>query len=177
MWKLSKNREILIENSNFSFMAMTKPSLWTDRPRYLWSIPQTYQIPPVEKNGNFRFSTGLWRFYPHFPWGSRGRKLGNYRDFGRILMNSTNFHKASCVKLLFSTQFSTSCGKVYGKLTGSVWNRWKILGRKQSFPHGQERVAGQLPLISLTISSISVRKTGFCTMRFSMVSREERTVE
>ena len=35
----------------------------------------------------------------------------------------------------------------------------------------------QLPLTSLTISSISVRKTGFWAMRFSTVSMEEMTVE
>ena len=158
-------------------MAMTNPSLWTDRPGILWSTPRTYPTELVEKNGIFRFSTGLWRVCPHLPRVLRGRKRGIYSGFGRILMNSTNFHETSCVKLLFSTQFSTSCGKVYGKPTGGVRNRWKSLGTKKSFPHGQRLAANQLPLISLTISSISVRKTGFCTMRFSTVSREERTVE
>ena len=61
---------------------------------------------------------------------------------------------------------------------------WIFYGNQRIYPHRHRydkyNCHTQIfytPLISFTISSISARKAGFCAMRFSMVSREEITVE
>ena len=157
--------------------AATDPSLW------IIFAPTSVEYGADLSKRACGENLGLWVFHravDRLSTPSRSvtrRKKRLFRGKWVILSVSTNFPCFPCVKLLFSTQFSTTCGKVGGKFTGYVQNRWKSLGTKQGFPQGQERVAAQLPLISLIISSSSVRKTGFWTMRFSMVSSEERTVE
>ena len=81
-----------------------------------------------------------------------------FTDKIEILEKSTKFSDRFCVKhSFFHTVFH------------SLWKNWRILhrgsdlhgdflGKTGAFPQG---VKYQLPLISLTISSISVRKTGF----------------
>ena len=157
--------------------AATDPSLW------IIFAPTSVEYGADLSNPSCGENHGLWVFHravDHLSTPFRSvtrRKKRLFCEKWVILSVFTNLPCSPCVKLLFSTQFSTICGKVGGKVTGYVRNRWKSLGTKQGFPQGQERVAAQLPLISLIISSSSVRKTGFWTMRFSMVSSEERTVE
>ena len=62
------------------------------------------------------------------------RKRGIFRKNREILENFTNFQASACAKLIFSTRFSTTCGKVLGKSTSAVWNEWKSLGTKHNFP-------------------------------------------
>ena len=88
-------------------------------------------------------------------------KRGFFVEKQGFLVFYTNPKTRTCAKLTFSTRFSTTCGKVMEKSTGRLRKRWKSRGRIELFPQAGRTSDGQLPLISLTISSISVRKTGF----------------
>jgi hypothetical protein len=108
----------------FDVSAMPKPSLWIGSAAFSVEYParifSLIHRGPVDKIPSFRFSTELWRVCPHIQQGRVCRKRGIFGKNRGILEIYTNFSIPACAKLLFSTRFSTTCGKVGGKSTGDV---------------------------------------------------------
>jgi len=100
--------------------------------------------------------------------------IANFGEITKIL------NLALCKTSFFPHSFPQPVEKG-GRVNGGMFERsGKHFGKLRVFNKGSmthKTASDQLPLISLIISSISARKTGFCTMRFSTASREDRTVE
>ena len=123
---------------------------------------------PVENWRPLAFSTGLWRACPHFRQGVSCRKRRIFRkncekigDFGEL---HKLFNSCLCKTHFFHTVFHNlwkSRGEIHRGCVETVGNPWE----KTEFSTGggvtRRGDAHQLPLISLIISSSSVRKTGF----------------
>ncbi len=124
---------------------------------YRWKTLITCPPVIVEKFLKNLFSTSLWRGFPQFPKASRASKNGIRVEFWGFLEFYTKDHGQACAKLIFSTHFSTSCGKV----CSFPETERRIGGKLMGEPGFFHRECRQLPLTSLTISSISARKTGF----------------
>ena len=106
--------------------------------------------------------------------GCFSRKQGKFGELHKVL------HIRLCKTSFFHTVFHNlwkSRGTIHSRCGERVEKPWEKAVFSTSVQRATDGRVYQLPLISLIISSSSVRKTGFWTIRFSMVSREERTVE
>jgi hypothetical protein len=63
------------------------------------------------------FPTGLWKASPQLPHSLKALFESIFAENRGILEYYTKVIKGACAKLLFSTRFSTSCGKVAEKST------------------------------------------------------------
>ena len=146
----------------------------------LHSSPSYFPSPMPCKERIFRFPQRCGEFIHIFQRGVKVEKRGIFAKNSENWRNNQNFYFGIVKNIIFSTRFSTSCGKSStgrGGCLKEVENPLENFGFSTGGETPCKATPDQLPLISLIISSISARKTGFCIMRFSTASREERTVE
>lgn len=170
--KSGSDRDFHPKRRFFHVPAATKPSLWIFFTFFFCGIfglrTRTCPTHPVENWRPLAFSTGLWRACPHFRQGGSCRKRGIFRkncekigDFGEL---HKLFNSCLCKTHFFHTVFHNlwkSRGEIHRGCVETVGNPWE----KTEFSTGggvtRRGDTHQLPLISLIISSSSVRKTGF----------------
>ena len=109
------------------------------------------------------FPGGILSDYPVSPW--------RFGCFDKL------FHDSLCKTSLFPHGFPQVVENGAEKRELGWISCGSGGGEAGAFPHRQRGDTDQFPLISLTISSISARNTGFCAILFSTASREEITVE
>ena len=173
-------RFLTLRTDFFGFQRRQSCRCGENPPAPRWKTDLTYPHPPVENFVGSAFSTGVWKVCPHFPRQILVEKGGFFAKTGRFWRISQTFKRQPVQNLFFPHGFPQLVEKSWENPQGGCGSRGKVLGQNTIFHKGTGATfydPSQLPLISLIISSISVRKTGFCTMRFSTVSREDMTVE